>query len=51
MATSKPTKQSPADVARETFKQLSALRIQPTPDAYQKLYNEIAGIDDVNLFA
>ena len=47
MATSKPTKQSPADVARETFKQLSALRIQPTPDAYQKLYNEIAGIDDV----
>ncbi len=44
MTTSKPAKQNSADIARETFKQLSALRIQPTPEAYQKLYNEIAGL-------
>ena len=44
MATSKPSKQSPADVARETFRQLSINRTQPTPEAYRKQYNEIAGI-------
>ena len=48
MSTTKPTKQNPADIARETFKQLSILRIQPTPDAYQKLYNEISGVVDKN---
>ena len=46
MASAKPAKQSPADVARETFRQLSLTRTQPTPDAYRKLYNEIAGISD-----
>ncbi|MET3106527.1 diguanylate cyclase [Oxalobacteraceae bacterium GrIS 2.11] len=46
MATSKPSKQSPADVARETFRQLSISRTQPTPDAYRKVFNEIAGITD-----
>jgi len=39
-----PQKQSPADVARETFRQLSLNRTQPTPDAYRKVYNDIAGI-------
>lgn len=46
MATSKPSKQNPADVARETFRQLSISRTQPTPEAYRKVYNEIAGIED-----
>ena len=46
MATAKPPKQSPAEIARETFRQLSLNRAQPTPDAYRKLYNEIAGITD-----
>ena len=46
MATTKPSKQSPADVARETFRQLSINRTQPTPEAYRKLYNEIAGITE-----
>ena len=35
---------SPTDIARETFRQLAIQRIAPTPDAYKKLYNEIAGI-------
>jgi len=42
----KSSKQNPADVARETFRQLSVNRTQPTPDAYRKVYNEIAGITD-----
>lgn len=46
MATAKPTRQNPADVARETFRQLSVSRTQPTPDAYRKVYNDIAGIAD-----
>lgn len=37
---------SPTDIARETFRQLAIQRIAPTPDAYQKLYNQIAGIPD-----
>lgn len=39
---------SPTDIARETFRQLAIQRIAPTPDAYRKLYNEIAGIPDEN---
>lgn len=35
--------QSPADIARETFRRLAAQRIAPTPDAYRKVYEEIAG--------
>ena len=46
MATEKSAKQSPADVARETFRQLSINRMQPTPDAYRKVYNDIAGITE-----
>ena len=35
---------TPTDIAREAFRQLAIQRIAPTPEAYQKLYNEIAGI-------
>lgn len=35
--------QSPADIAREAFRRLGAQRIAPTPDAYRKVYDEIAG--------
>ena len=33
----------PADIAREAFRRLAAERIAPTPDAYRKVYDEIAG--------
>ena len=46
MATAKPPKLSPTELARETFRQLSINRTSPTPDAYRKLYNEIAGIKE-----
>ena len=42
--TNTPQPKSPTDIARETFRQLAIQRVAPTPDAYQKLYNEIAGI-------
>lgn len=48
MVTSNFSKQSPVDLARETFRQLSVSKTPPTPDAYKKLYNEIAGITDKN---
>ncbi|MBI3728200.1 MAG: GGDEF domain-containing protein [Burkholderiales bacterium] len=38
---------SPTDIARETFRQLAIQRIAPTPEAYRKLYNDIAGVPDV----
>lgn len=38
------TPKNPTDIARETFKRLAIERIAPTPDAYRKLYFEIAGI-------
>ena len=44
MAAPNQPKQSPAEYARETFRQLSILRIQPTPEAYTKVYNEVAGV-------
>ncbi|MDP1979255.1 GGDEF domain-containing protein [Undibacterium sp.] len=37
---------SPTDIARETFRQLAIQRIAPTPEAYRKLYNDIAGVPD-----
>lgn len=37
---------TPSDIARETFKRLVAERIPPTPDAYRKIYVEIAGITE-----
>ena len=44
--TSNAPPKSPTDIARETFRQLAIQRIAPTPDAYQKLYNQIAGITE-----
>ena len=35
---------NPFEVARETLRLLAARRIAPTPDHYQTLYNEIAGL-------
>ncbi len=40
----KPKQQNPTDIAREVFRVLATRRIAPTPDAYQTVYNEIAGI-------
>lgn len=34
----------PSEIARETLRQLAMRRVPPTPDNYQTLYNEIAGI-------
>ncbi len=34
---------SPSVIARETLRQLSALKISPTPDNYHKLYDKISG--------
>ncbi|MBR7783041.1 GGDEF domain-containing protein [Undibacterium luofuense] len=39
------SQKTPADIAKETIRQLAAQRIAPTPEAYSKLYNEIAGTD------
>ena len=37
------TAQNPAELAREAFRQLAIRKIAPTPDAYRKIYDEIAG--------
>lgn len=44
--TNKPSKVAlaPLDIARETFKQMGVRRVDPTPDNYQLIYNEIAGM-------
>jgi diguanylate cyclase len=42
----KPDQQSPAEIARETFRRLAARRMAPTPDAYREIYDEIAGIKE-----
>ncbi|MDF1484293.1 GGDEF domain-containing protein [Ramlibacter sp. H39-3-26] len=34
---------TPAEIARETLKQLAVRKLSPTPDNYQQLYDEIAG--------
>ena len=39
-----PASTNPTDLARETFKRLVAQRIAPTPENYQRIYNEISGI-------
>ncbi len=41
-----PTLSNPAEIARETLKQLMTRRMAPSPDNYRTLYNEIAGIAD-----
>lgn len=35
---------NPADIAREAFRRLATRRIAPTPQNYQIIYNEVAGI-------
>jgi diguanylate cyclase len=40
---SKPP-QPPLDIARETFKQMASQRIVPTPDNYERIYNQLAGV-------
>lgn len=38
-----PTFTNPTDIARETLKLLSARRLLPTPENYQKIYDEVSG--------
>ena len=40
------TLSNPAEIARETLKQLMTRRMAPSPDNYQSIYNEIAGVSD-----
>lgn len=42
-----PASTNPTDLARETFKFLVAKRIAPTPENYQKVYNEISGVPSI----
>lgn len=37
---------NPAEIARETLKQLMARRMAPSPDNYREIYNGIAGVSD-----
>ena len=37
---------NPAEIARETLKQMMLRRMAPSPDNYRAIYNEIAGIVD-----
>jgi diguanylate cyclase len=39
-----PAPKNPTEIARETLKLLAARRLIPTPENYQRTYNEIAGI-------
>ncbi len=34
----------PIEIARETFKQMAVRRVEPTPENYQLVYNEVASI-------
>ncbi|WP_425547918.1 GGDEF domain-containing protein [Actimicrobium antarcticum] len=38
---------NPAELARESFRQLATRRIAPTPEAYRQIYEELAGISDI----
>lgn len=40
----------PSDIARDTLKQLAIRRLPPTPENYQTLYDEIAGVRSPGLF-
>lgn len=41
---------NPSELARETFKLLASRRLPPTPNNYQALYDEIAGINSAPAF-
>jgi diguanylate cyclase len=40
----KTVPQNAAEIAREAFRRLAAQRIAPTPDAYRRIYDEVAGL-------
>ena len=42
-----PAFTNPTDIARETLKLLATRRLVPTPENYQKIYSEIAGVPAV----
>lgn len=46
MATLNPSKNtlSATEIARETIKQMASRRVEPTPNNYELIYNEISGI-------
>jgi len=50
MPDSKPTGKKPFEIAREALMQLTARKLLPTPLNYQAVYNEIAGIPNVQPF-
>ena len=50
MTDSKSPAKKPFEIARETLKQLTARKLVPTPLNYQAVYNEIAGIPNVQPF-
>ena len=44
------TEKKPFEIARETLKQLTARKMVPTPSNYQQIYNDIAGVPQVQPF-
>ena len=46
-----PTFSNPSEIARETLKQLMSRRMPPSPDNYQAIYNEIAGVHETSAAA
>lgn len=44
------TDKKPFEIARETLKQITARKLVPTPVNYQTIYNEIAGMPNVQPF-
>ncbi|MGQ0710338.1 MAG: diguanylate cyclase [Rhodoferax sp.] len=44
------SEKKPFEIARETLKQLTARKLVPTPLNYQNIYNEIAGIPQIQAF-
>ena len=45
MATAQPKRITSApDIARETIKQMAMRRVEPTPNNYEMIYHEIAGV-------
>jgi diguanylate cyclase len=44
------TDKKPFEIARETLKQITARKLLPTPVNYQAIYNEIAGLPNVQPF-
>jgi diguanylate cyclase len=41
-----PTLSNPSEIARETLRLLASRRMQPSPENYRTIYNEIAGTTD-----